>query len=235
MGRKLSARALTAHRAFLLVGVFGVVLGIGLLINGARRNLNDSLIRAAMRGDAPAVQRLLQDGADPNTQGSVRTPVLTVAAFNVKHSGAVVEILLGRGARPDTADNSGMTALMFALASGNTDAARDLLAHGADANAVDKGGLTPLMVAAGHGNAVALRSLIGKGARINQRTALGGTALMAAASRGQAEAVTVLLDAGADTTIKNAKGRTAWDMAVHKNHSDIVALLGAVAAQHGKP
>ncbi len=81
-------------------------------------------VKACIRGDAPATQRLLDEGADPNAKSSLGTPALIAAAVNVKHSGAVVDTLLHRGARVNTTDANGTTALMFALMSGNTNAAR---------------------------------------------------------------------------------------------------------------
>ena len=64
-----------------------------------------------------------------------------------KGHAAVVRAFLARGGRADAADDSGGTALHWAVAGGGEAVVRMLIAAGAPVDAADGGGTTPLMVA----------------------------------------------------------------------------------------
>lgn len=84
------------------------------------------LMRAAARADAAAMSALLAVGADVNyqTEGTRLSALMCAAYFG--HT-AIVETLLGRGAKPDLKDAVGASAADWA-STGSEAATSDLLA-----------------------------------------------------------------------------------------------------------
>jgi ankyrin repeat protein len=109
---------------------------------------------------------------------------------------AAVSRLLAAGESATGRDDTGATALMYAVVYSSPPVVRQLLARGADANAANAGGATALMWAAR--DAATTRLLLGAGAAIDAKSVDGTTALLAAANHGNADAVRALLAAGAD-------------------------------------
>lgn len=97
-----------------------------------------ALMMAALRGLPDWVDRLIQRGAKADREGW--TPLHYAAAGP---SPQVVQSLLSRGVRVDTASPHGSTALMMAAQYGHEDSVRVLLAHGASAHQRDGRGATP--------------------------------------------------------------------------------------------
>jgi ankyrin repeat protein len=109
----------------------------------------DTIHRAADRGDRGAVEKFLAAGVDVNIKGdtiyeAAWTP-LHHAAFHGQKS--VAQVLLERGADVSAKTQAGRTALHEAAWRGNTDLAQLLIAKGADVNARSNPGLTPLDLA----------------------------------------------------------------------------------------
>lgn len=117
--------------------------------------------------------------------------------------------LLGEKVDVNVRDQSGGTALMWAVALGRKDIVQVLLDHKADPEAATPDGATPLMAAAAAGYPAVVRLLLDKGAKVNARDSLfGNTPLMWAARAGHEEIVRILLNAGADVNIANKEGKT---------------------------
>ncbi len=100
-------------------------------------NLDDQLVSASEIGNLRRVRELLTAGADPSAVGGDKSlesqrSALDAAAQN-GHLG-VVEALAIAGARLDTGENGGTTALTFALLSGRLATADLLYRHGAKAD-----------------------------------------------------------------------------------------------------
>lgn len=92
------------------------------------------------RDNKDAVERLLERGADVNSQDNDGDAPLHGAAQigNVE----IVDLLIDKGADPNLKNKQGGTPLMWAAVYGNEDAARWLLEHGADASLKDAQGFT---------------------------------------------------------------------------------------------
>lgn len=100
-----------------------------------QKRLDKKLVKAAAKGDARDVLRLLDQGANPNAR-LFSGPALFAAAYGGDTDGhhQVVELLLARGAEVDTRNGVSCTALMGAASRGHIRAVQLLLAAGADKN-----------------------------------------------------------------------------------------------------
>src|SRR5262245_41742365 len=98
-----------------------------------QRSLNKKLSKAASRGEADEVARLLDKGADVNARFSGNPPLFR-AAYDGDTEGhqKVVKVLLARGAELDARNSCNCTALMGAANRGNLKMAQLLLSSGAD-------------------------------------------------------------------------------------------------------
>ena len=93
---------------------------------------------------------------------------------------ALIELLLTHGAKPDTRDNDGWTALMWASWSGLKEVVTKLLESGASPEFADKQGNTALIIAAQRGHATIVAALLAKGADATAANKAGLTPLAAA-------------------------------------------------------
>lgn len=154
------------------------------------------LEKAILRRDLPAVRRLLDHGASPNTRlewlsvASVTpaavwknvlrgdhggtTPILMLAAET--EATPLVQLLLERGANPNIRDRNGGTPLMSAASQyhgscytppGAIPTMRLLIAHGADVNAQDLGGETALSYAVADKKLTTVKFLLEQGAAMH--------------------------------------------------------------------
>ena len=72
--------------------------------------LNEKMIEAATNGKADEVNRLIDEGADPNAKNSGGLTALHRAVFYGHKD--VVRVLLDRGANPNATQNDGWTPLV---------------------------------------------------------------------------------------------------------------------------
>ena len=144
----------------------------------------------------------------------------------------LVASLLANGADVN-AKVDGVTALMAAAVTGQTEAARMLIEHGADPNVIGPLGNTALMGAVGRNHVATAGALIAAGANVNAKDVDGSTPLMIAASNGFEDLVPVLLTAGADESATDSNGRTALQWASEFGHGSIVEALRAAASRNG--
>ena len=176
-----------------------VAAGLTLLLStaaGAQR-ADLRLVEAVRHGDPAAVRALLQARVDVHARQPDGATALHWAAYLDDIETA--DLLLDAGARPDAANDLGVTPLYLACENGNAALVRRLLAAGADPNAALRGGETALMTAARTGSAGAVSALLGHGADANAREARAGqTALMWAVSQRHPAVVRALIAAGAD-------------------------------------
>jgi uncharacterized protein len=180
------------RRVCVIVSVFFV------LFSAAGNAAVDTVADAAMKGDIPLVQSLLQQKADVNQSQADGTTALHWA---VRHDSLeMVKLLIGAGANVKAANRFGVTPLSLACLNGNAATIEALMKAGLDANAVLSDlGETPLMTAARTGNPDAVSVLIARGADVSARESSNGqTALMWAAAEGHPSIVRMLVEHGAD-------------------------------------
>ena len=113
--------------------LLALMIALPLIVHAqeARRELDDQLWEAARKGDAAAVQALLDKGADVNAKFRYGTTALFKAAER-GHT-EVVKLLLARGADVTVKDTFyGATAMTWALENKHVDVVRALLEKSAE-------------------------------------------------------------------------------------------------------
>jgi ankyrin repeat protein len=112
-------------------------------------------------------------------------------------------------------DGAGNTALIIAIARGDSEWTGMLLNKGADANLPGRGGDTPLIVAARTGFTDAASWLLEEGAKVDATNRMGETALIVAVQARALPVVRILLAAGANPDkADSAAGLSARDYAM---------------------
>ena len=118
----------------------------------------------------------------------------------------MTEMLLGAGAKPSAANQSGATPMLLAAMNGSAAILERLIRAGADPNApVSDTGDTALMIAARTGKVDAVKVLLDHGANVNAKETWGGTtALMWSVAELHPEVTKLLVDRGADANAKSS-------------------------------
>lgn len=159
------------------------------------------LIDAARRGDAAAVEVLLDAGADVAATGGDGSTALLWASH--RDDVDTARKLLDAGAAVDAPNHLGATPLWAAGQNGSRAMVRLLLGAGADPDLALLSGETPAMVAARAGSADVVEQLAGAGADLDRRGSRGQTALMWAVAQHHADVVGELLAHGADPHVRS--------------------------------
>jgi hypothetical protein len=170
------------------------------------------LVAAAKRGDAHAVHRLLEDGADVRAVDADGYTALHWAG--IRGHFRIFRELLGAGAPVDAVGADGGTPLHWACHHDRADMVELLLDAGADLTVKNRWGRTALHVAARRGNAEVARLLLRRGADPNAATREGWTPLHVAYRSGNPELVTILEASGADPSRRDADGSRPSDHAL---------------------
>src|SRR5690349_20156101 len=127
-----------------LILVSNFCLATGLSYSQVLNSTDEALLRIASpasanevkRDDSDAVERLLSQGANPNTRGELGRTVLMGAAGN--GFTRIVDLLISRGANVNAVSASGQTALMQASLNGRVPTVKALLKNGALLDSTDK-------------------------------------------------------------------------------------------------
>jgi ankyrin repeat protein len=152
----------------------------------------------------------------------------------VVHSGdsAAAMDMLKKGAKGNSAEADGTTALHWAVQQDDARLVNALLKAGAQVRAANRYGVTPLALAAVNGSAPMVDLLLKAGADPNAASGEGETVLMAAARSGQPDAIRLLLKAGANpNTTERQFGETALMWAAGRDNGDAVHALIAGGAK----
>lgn len=149
---------------------------------------DDPIVTALLQGDLEETTKLAKRGEDSTNQvdDQGRTALMRAAYVNLSSAEAVATkdedrakvatILLDHGARVDSKDHDGWTALMWAAWSGLPKTAELLIDRGAAVGAADRRGNTALMLAARRGNAEIVKLLLVHHADISPANQDGRTA-----------------------------------------------------------
>lgn len=161
----------------------------------------------------------VSDAGCPSYPG---TPLHMAAATG---SAETVELLLSKGAKPDTKNPTGETPLHLAAQQGNAAVVGKLLESGADAAARDPAGNTPLLRTS---DSDVAQALLSRGASVNEANSQGMTLLHAAVR--YPKLLEFLLARGAAVNAADGKRRTPLFGAVEIANPDVVAALLAAGA-----
>ena len=191
---------------------------------------------AASRGDAGAVEALLERGADVQTARPDGMTALHWAAM--RSDLEMAEMLLYAGANLEATTRIGQhTPLHVAGRSGQAPVVRALLDAGADPHAPTASGATPLHLAAQAGNGAAVAALLDHGADVNVRERTWGqTPLMFAAASNRLGPVNVLMERGAEldvaTRVVDLPALDAMDRAAAQRRKQVLDGFRAAAPPH---
>ena len=131
----------------------------------------------------------------------------------------IARLMIEGGANPDSKNEIGFTALMYASAYGYYEIVKCLVENGADLNA------TALIFASYYGRFGILKYLFENGADVNGSNKDNETVLMTACERGHFEIVKYLVENGADLNVKNKHNKTALIFSSENGHLEIVKYL----------
>jgi cytohesin len=119
-----------------------------------------------------------------------------------------LNLAVDAGARTDSVDRDGRSALHHAAKWGNADTMRRLVELRAPLSSPDKDGDTPLHSASINGHLDAVLMLIRSGAAVDAQSNDGRTPLHYASLAARLDVAAVLLDAGADIEARSSDGST---------------------------
>lgn len=201
-----------------------------LLKNGADKHKMNArretpLYQAVKGGDETTV-RLLLDPCNDAKAKELYTNLLCIACEGGK--GAVVQLLLDKGADVCAKDANGLTALHAAIDNDRVDLVQLLLDKGADTEVrqavpswwrndvlkkypgreIDNYGDTPLLLASRRGKDTIVQLLLDRGADMEAKDAEGLTPLVLATRQRRQSLAILLLSRGANKEAKDIEGRT---------------------------
>ncbi|MDV3516519.1 ankyrin repeat domain-containing protein [Stenotrophomonas sp. C1657] len=198
----------------------------------SRSDADAQLRDAASRGDARAVRKALDAGADLEARdGQGRTALLLATHGN---SVDAARELIEAGADVNAKDAMQDSAYLYAGARGLDEILALTLAHGADLRSTNRYGGTALIPAAERGHVATVRTLLRAGVAVDHVNRLHWTALLEAILLGdggprQVQIVQLLLDAGANPELADGDGVTPLAHAKQRGYTNIETLL----RQHG--
>jgi hypothetical protein len=154
---------------------------------------------------------------------STRSTIIRAASSGEIDS---IRTLQSEGRSINEADESGMTALMYAIFNKQGGAARYLIESGADIKAKDKNGFDALMWAVYYDQIETINLLVGTGADIESRDNSGMTPLAHAIwQTGNINIIKLLIEKGANVNAKDADGQSMLDLALSMKRNDILSVL----------
>jgi ankyrin repeat protein len=216
-------------------------------IDATNERKQTALHKAARMGHHKIVKLLVDRNANINVKDKTGvTPMMSAAAHNHKK---VIKLLLSKTIESDypsstrseknshvlaytinAQDNSGMTAVMWAIISGHASILKKLVKTGVcDVTIPDRCGRLPLTVAAKMGHVAIVKILLGPHARhvnVNAKDSYGNCALLLACLYGHTQVVQQLLThRDIDLKIRDNDKNTALILAASKGYIDIIEML----------
>ena len=183
-----------------------------------------ALYKAASKGFTTIVQNLLEcDNIDIEaTPPGGSTPLYR--AYE-KGNISILNLLLRKGANPNSKPPGGSTAMYKAAGKGDLEMTRTLLEYGADPDATLPGGGTALFNAASKGPESMARLLVNYGADVGKKPSGSNSALWVAAEASRLSLVRLLLDSGAAVDAATGDGNTALWRAAKRGDLEVARLL----------
>jgi len=121
------------------------------------------LLNYAKSGNFEQLEKLLNEGREPNVKGHGMTPLLW--ACHEGHEGCVT-LLLDHGANIEVQSEDGWTPLHYACFNGHEGCVTLLLDHGANVEVQSDDGWTPLLLACQYGHEGCVTLLLDHGANM---------------------------------------------------------------------
>ena len=194
---------------------------LAIAIFPAHANKVVDFFRAVHLDDLRTVQRLLDEGLDPNSVNDKGQPGLFVALRDDAPKVAAA-LLAHPGVLVDFANSSNETPLMMAALRGRAGLAEQLMARGA---AINRDGWTPLHYAATGAHTPMVALLLQRGAALEALSPNRTTPLMMACRYGPEGSVDLLLARGASLQARNDAGMTAVDFAASAGRESLARRL----------
>ena len=189
--------------------------------------------KAARRGNVKEIERLLDNGTDPNVKNKQgQTPLHIAAAYGRDDA---LKLLLKCGANAEARDYDNRSALYLAALKNRTGVIECLLASGAKLEGQNgKFDQTALFAAVQNGRKNAAEVLIKHGADVNAKiSAFTNSPLQMAAALGLTDMAKILLDNGANVNERDSdSGITAMYIATVLGNEKMVSLLAANGADN---
>ncbi|KQU20691.1 hypothetical protein ASG65_05150 [Bacillus sp. Leaf13] len=194
-----------------------------------REGVNEQLIQAAERKETETISRLIEEGADINTQDSEGRTATMIATYN--NDVETAKILITAGADVNIQDDMKNNPFLYAGAEGYLEILKLTINAGADPTITNRYGGTALIPASEHGYVNVIKELLtNTDIDINHVNNLGWTALLEAIilSNGdekQQQTVQLLIDHGADVNIADHNNVTPLQHAREKGFKEIEQIL----------
>jgi len=188
------------------------------------------LVDAAERGDLPAVERLLEDGADVDERRADGRTAVTAAALGDHVD--IARALIAAGADVDLQDADRNNPLLVTGQTGSVAMLREVLKAAPDFTLTNRYGGVSIIPASERGHVDYVRAVLDTEIDVDHVNHLGWTALLEAVILGDGgpdhvEIVRMLVAAGADRSIADRDGVTALEHARERGYDEMVALLEA--------
>ncbi|MEJ9231852.1 ankyrin repeat domain-containing protein [Peribacillus butanolivorans] len=194
-----------------------------------REGVNEQLIQAAERKETETISRLIEEGADINTQDSEGRTATMIATYN--NDVKTAKILITAGADVNIQDDMKNNPFLYAGAEGYLEILQLTINAGVDPTITNRYGGTALIPASEHGYVNVIKELLtNTDIDINHVNNLGWTALLEAIilSNGdekQQQTVQLLIDHGADVNIADHNNVTPLQHAREKGFKEIEQIL----------
>ena len=205
------------HRLLLLS--FGPLLLCSLALAALAADDPRAALFAAVRNtDVAAIKAALDQGADVNAKHETGISAIWIAASKGKPE--IVELLLSRGADPNSRDREGRNALMLMSMESRRDKDIELTIE-------DREKIEPKLRYRRRDRAVELigETLLNAGCDVNAADNKGRTPLMYAAIFERPSAVNLLLKRGANINARDQNGQSALDWAKKSGNEEIIRML----------
>jgi len=197
--------------------------------------MDKQLIQASERKETVTVKRLIEEGANINTQDAKGRTATMIATYN--KDAATVKVLVEAGADVNIQDQMKNSPFLYAGAEGYLEILKLTIGAGADPSITNRYGGTALIPASEHGYVDVVKELLtNTNIDVNHINNLGWTALMEAiilnnGGEKQQQTVQVLIDHGADVNIPDHDKVTPLQHARSKGFKEIERMLLAAGAK----